>query len=113
PGRRRPLWSRRGRPCPGRPVPRCWILRSSRPPRCPRRRGPCASTDRLTVRDWCHPERRSFRMTSVAAHPDDVVLVGGARTPYTRLAGALASLTAVQLGAHAIAAAVERAHIEP
>lgn len=45
--------------------------------------------------------------------PSDVVIVGGARTPYAKLAGALASMTAVQLGAHAIRAAVERAGVAP
>lgn len=43
--------------------------------------------------------------------PDDVVVVGAARTPYGKIAGALAALTAVQLGAHAIAAALERAGV--
>jgi len=42
----------------------------------------------------------------------DVVIVGAARTPYAKLAGALASLTAVQLGSHAIAAALERARVD-
>lgn len=43
----------------------------------------------------------------------EVVIVGGARTPYGKLAGALAALTSVQLGAHAIAAAVARAGLGP
>lgn len=42
---------------------------------------------------------------------NDVVIVGGARTPQGRLLGQLAPLTAVQLGAHAISAAVERAGV--
>ncbi|MDF9749591.1 acetyl-CoA C-acetyltransferase [Arthrobacter sp. ES3-54] len=48
-----------------------------------------------------------------AASPDDVVLLAGARTPQGRLLGQLASLTAVQLGAHAIRHAIERAGIAP
>lgn len=36
------------------------------------------------------------------------VLVGGARTPFARFAGALAQLTAPRLGAHAIRAALDR-----
>ena len=44
---------------------------------------------------------------------DEVVIVGAARTPYAKLAGALASQTAVQLGAHAIAAALQRADVAP
>lgn len=47
------------------------------------------------------------------ASPDDVVLLAGARTPQGRLLGQLANLTAVQLGAHAIRHAIERAGIEP
>lgn len=43
----------------------------------------------------------------------DVVIVGAARTPYGKMAGALASLTAVELGAHAIRAALERAGVSP
>lgn len=39
------------------------------------------------------------------------VIVAGARTPIGKLSGAFASLTAVDLGAHAIAAAVERAGV--
>jgi acetyl-CoA C-acetyltransferase len=41
--------------------------------------------------------------------PDDVVIVSAARTPQGRLRGALASLTAVELGAVAARAALERA----
>ncbi|MEV8148616.1 acetyl-CoA C-acetyltransferase [Arthrobacter sp. NPDC080073] len=47
-----------------------------------------------------------------ASSPDDVVILAGARTPQGRLLGQLASLTAVQLGAHAIRHAIERAGIE-
>jgi len=41
------------------------------------------------------------------------VVVGGARTPIGKLSGAFASLTAMQLGGHAIAIALERAGIAP
>lgn len=51
--------------------------------------------------------------TQQQTSPSDVVIVGGARTPYAKLAGALASMTAVQLGSHAIRAAVERACVAP
>ncbi len=42
---------------------------------------------------------------------DDVVILGAARTPVGRIGGALADVPAVQLGATAIAAALERASI--
>lgn len=41
----------------------------------------------------------------------DAVILGGARTPQGKLLGQLSSLTAAQLGAHAIAAAIERAGV--
>ena len=44
---------------------------------------------------------------------EDVVIIGAARTPIGRFNGAFAGLTATQLGAAAIRAAVERAHIDP
>jgi len=44
---------------------------------------------------------------------DDVVILGGARTPNGRLNGQLAGFTAVQLGAKAIAAALERSGVAP
>ncbi|WP_163542173.1 acetyl-CoA C-acyltransferase [Occultella kanbiaonis] len=43
--------------------------------------------------------------------PDDVVIVGAARTPYGRINGGLASLPGTALGAHAIAAALAAADI--
>jgi acetyl-CoA C-acetyltransferase len=43
----------------------------------------------------------------------DVVIVGAARTPQGRLMGQLATLTAVELGGAAIAAALDRANIRP
>ncbi|GAB2600753.1 acetyl-CoA C-acetyltransferase [Pseudactinotalea suaedae] len=54
-------------------------------------------------------------MTSVPEQdaPTDVVIVGAARTPYAKLAGALASMTAVEMGSHAIRNAVQRAGISP
>ncbi|MHA7279224.1 acetyl-CoA C-acetyltransferase [Arthrobacter sp. MDT2-2] len=50
-------------------------------------------------------------MATPTPSPDDVVLVGGARTPLGRLNGQLASFTAVELGALAIAGALERAGV--
>ena len=41
------------------------------------------------------------------------VILAGARTPFGRLGGALAGLTAVELGAVAIKAAVNRARVQP
>ncbi|MDQ0735814.1 acetyl-CoA C-acetyltransferase [Arthrobacter agilis] len=52
-------------------------------------------------------------MATPTPTPDDVVLVGGARTPLGRLNGQLASFTAVELGALAIAGALDRAGVEP
>ncbi|MCC7448845.1 MAG: acetyl-CoA C-acetyltransferase [Anaerolineae bacterium] len=46
-------------------------------------------------------------------HPDDVVMVGAARTPQGKFLGQLQSLTAVQLGTIVVTAAVERSGIEP
>lgn len=43
---------------------------------------------------------------------EDVVLLAGARTPQGRIMGQLAPLSAVQLGAHAIAHALERAGVQ-
>lgn len=43
----------------------------------------------------------------------DVVIVGGARTPQGRLNGQLAPFTAVELGAFAIAGALERSGVDP
>ncbi|MFG6504023.1 acetyl-CoA C-acetyltransferase [Microbacterium sp. P05] len=45
--------------------------------------------------------------------PDDVVIVSAARTPQGRLKGQLASLSAVELGAIAIRAALERGGVAP
>lgn len=45
--------------------------------------------------------------------PQDAVIVGGARTPFTRFKGALASQTAVDLGAAAIAGALDNAGVFP
>ncbi len=52
-------------------------------------------------------------MATPTPTPDDVVLVGGARTPLGRLNGQLASFTAVELGALAITAALDRAGVDP
>lgn len=43
----------------------------------------------------------------------DVVLLGGARTPFGRLNGGLGALTAVELGAHAIRHALRHAGVDP
>src|SRR5690349_11115602 len=42
-----------------------------------------------------------------------IVIAAGARTPIGRLNGALAKTDAVELGAHAVRAALERAQLEP
>jgi acetyl-CoA C-acetyltransferase len=44
---------------------------------------------------------------------DRSVLIGGARTPFGKLGGGLAPLTAVQLGQKALAANIERASVDP
>ena len=49
----------------------------------------------------------------IPPRPDDVVMVGGARTPHGKLNGQLASLTAVDLGAAAVSGALEKAGIDP
>jgi acetyl-CoA C-acetyltransferase len=43
----------------------------------------------------------------------ETVILGAARTPFGKLGGALASLDATDLGGKAIAAALERANVEP
>ncbi|WP_257998223.1 acetyl-CoA C-acetyltransferase [Zhihengliuella halotolerans] len=43
---------------------------------------------------------------------NEAVIVGGARTPFTRFKGSLAALTAVQLGAHAVTAALEKSGVD-
>jgi hypothetical protein len=43
--------------------------------------------------------------------PDDAVIVGGARTPFTRLLGAQKQLGATDLGAAAIKGALERSGV--
>jgi acetyl-CoA C-acetyltransferase len=45
--------------------------------------------------------------------PNDVVILSGARTPQGKILGQLASLTAAELGAHAITCALERAGLAP
>ncbi|MGW9549803.1 acetyl-CoA C-acetyltransferase [Citricoccus zhacaiensis] len=56
------------------------------------------------------PSARSAGPAAPAAH--DAVIVGGARTPFTRLLSQQASLTAVDLGAHAIKHALQRAGVD-
>ncbi|MBP6472244.1 MAG: acetyl-CoA C-acetyltransferase [Chloroflexi bacterium] len=50
---------------------------------------------------------------SISQNPQDVVIVGAARTPTGRFMGGLSSLTATDLGATAVAAAIERSGIDP
>lgn len=50
---------------------------------------------------------------STSQNPQDVVIVGAARTPTGRFMGGLSSLTATDLGATAVAAAIERSGINP
>lgn len=50
---------------------------------------------------------------STSQNPQDVVIVGAARTPTGRFMGGLSSLTAADLGATAVAAAIERSGINP
>src|SRR5258707_10619452 len=45
--------------------------------------------------------------------PDDVVIVGAARTPQGKFLGQLQSVSAVELGRIAVKAAVERSRIDP
>jgi acetyl-CoA C-acetyltransferase len=52
-------------------------------------------------------------MNTTASSPRDAVIVGGARTPFTRLLSQQASLSAVDLGAHAIRHALERSGVAP
>src|SRR5512132_3820111 len=54
-----------------------------------------------------------MKETSMATTNDPVVIVGAARTPMGGFQGELAPLTASELGAAAIKAAVERARIPP
>ncbi|WP_441410460.1 acetyl-CoA C-acetyltransferase [Arthrobacter sp. 2MCAF15] len=58
-----------------------------------------------------------MRTTSVASNtgrkPDDVVMVGGARTPHGRLNGQLSGLSAVELGAAAVAGALKKSGVAP
>ncbi|MBW4094133.1 MAG: acetyl-CoA C-acetyltransferase [Acidobacteria bacterium] len=50
-------------------------------------------------------------MDTTSHSPNDVVILAGARTPQGKINGQLASFTAVELGAKAIAAAVERSGV--
>ena len=43
----------------------------------------------------------------------EAVIVAGARTPLGKMSGSLASLSSVDLGGHAIKAALERAGVAP
>lgn len=48
---------------------------------------------------------------AAAPQPTDAVIVGGARTPFTRLLGQQAGMAATELGAHAIKHALERSGV--
>lgn len=52
-------------------------------------------------------------MSTKAIADTDICIVSAVRTPLGSFGGGLASLTGVQLGSHAIAAAVERAGVSP
>lgn len=52
-------------------------------------------------------------MTSPVPAAHEPVIVGGTRTPFTRLLSQQASLSAVDLGAHAIAHALTRSGVDP
>lgn len=45
--------------------------------------------------------------------PRDAVIIGGSRTPFGRLLGALTDYTAIDLGAHAIQGALQDAGVDP
>ena len=45
--------------------------------------------------------------------PTDVVLVAGARTPMARYTGSFSDVSAIELGAHASRAAIQRAGVDP
>jgi acetyl-CoA C-acetyltransferase len=45
--------------------------------------------------------------------PEDVVIVGGARTPFGKLNGQLAALSAAELGSRAVAGALEKSGVSP
>ena len=51
--------------------------------------------------------------TSPASGDRTAVILGGARTPFGRFRGSLASLTSSELGAHAIRHALERSGVAP
>lgn len=51
--------------------------------------------------------------TATTQAPDDVVIVGAARTPMGKLSGALAAKSACELGSVAIAGALEKAGVDP
>lgn len=52
-------------------------------------------------------------MNGNGKHADDVVIIGGARTPQGKFLGQLQPLSAVQLGITAVQAAVERSGVQP
>jgi len=45
--------------------------------------------------------------------PTDIVLVAGARTPMARYTGSFSDVSALELGAHASRAAIQRATVDP
>lgn len=56
---------------------------------------------------------KESQVQNIPPQPEDVVIVGGARTPHGKLNGQLAGLTAVGLGAAAVSGALEKAGIDP
>ena len=66
-------------------------------------------------RDWGQKTARWLARFAEGYLPmaRDVVIVGAARTPVGAFQGALSSLTAPQLGAVAIKAALERSGVKP
>src|SRR5699024_11632663 len=51
-------------------------------------------------------------LRGISMEQTDIVFVGAARTPYGKLLGDLSSLTATELGAHAIRGALEKSEVD-
>ena len=73
--------------------------------------GPDPARHGLRVLGRRHPVEEAARASLAGVNP--VVIAGGARTPIGRFNGALAKVDAVDLGAHAVRAALERTGLEP
>lgn len=59
------------------------------------------------------PDGARSMMTTPDPSESQAVIVGGARTPFTRLLGSQKDLSAVDLGAHAIRHAMQRSGVDP